>query len=316
MIICPILGTRSKMKKKLSIIIVTYKSEDIIFDCLDSIFKFNDIGDCLETIIVDNSSDSNGMFKSIKSSYSEDIKLIKNTRNDGYGKGNNIGAAASKSPYLLFFNPDARLIFPIFKFVIHLFENNKNVSMVGPKEVDEYLKNATSFYYRMEYQNILRTLLLQKIFNRMDFFNQSQMYINGACFFVRKESFLKAGSFDEKIFLYSEEPDLITRIEKTTKDSKCLYIPQLRVIHLKKKNFSSFEMLKIAVDSAVYYLKKHNLQLEVYLKRRHVYSKLKFYHLSITGKKDEALVYKRILLYIKSVKKLHHCSNEKPFYEN
>ena len=40
----------------LSIIILTYNSEKDIYDCLDSIHQYNDIGDTLEIIIVDNQS--------------------------------------------------------------------------------------------------------------------------------------------------------------------------------------------------------------------------------------------------------------------
>ena len=44
------------MQKKISIVIVTYNSDNHISDCLESIFKYNDIGDALEIIIVDNMS--------------------------------------------------------------------------------------------------------------------------------------------------------------------------------------------------------------------------------------------------------------------
>lgn len=43
------------MHKRVSVIIVTYNSEKHIYDCLSSIYRYNDIGDLLEVIIVDNS---------------------------------------------------------------------------------------------------------------------------------------------------------------------------------------------------------------------------------------------------------------------
>ena len=36
-----------------SVIIVSYKKLDILIDCLDSIHKYNDIGDGLEIIVVE-----------------------------------------------------------------------------------------------------------------------------------------------------------------------------------------------------------------------------------------------------------------------
>ena len=44
------------MHKRVSVIIVTYNSEKHIYDCLSSIYRYNDIGDLLEVIIVDNNS--------------------------------------------------------------------------------------------------------------------------------------------------------------------------------------------------------------------------------------------------------------------
>lgn len=39
------------MHKRVSVIIVTYNSEKHIYDCLSSIYRYNDIGDLLEVII-------------------------------------------------------------------------------------------------------------------------------------------------------------------------------------------------------------------------------------------------------------------------
>ena len=47
------------MHKRVSVIIVTYNSEKHIYDCLSSIYRYNDIGDLLEVIIVDNNSCKN-----------------------------------------------------------------------------------------------------------------------------------------------------------------------------------------------------------------------------------------------------------------
>ena len=40
----------------LSLIILTYNSEKDIYDCLKSVYQYNDIGEALEVIVVDNNS--------------------------------------------------------------------------------------------------------------------------------------------------------------------------------------------------------------------------------------------------------------------
>ena len=109
------------MKKKISIIIVTYNSELHIYDCLDSIFKYNDIGDDLEIIIVDNMSNNvDQMFTSIKEKYASTVKLVKNHINGGYGQGNNVGIRLAKSDIIMIMNPDVRLLQPVFNIMSNL----------------------------------------------------------------------------------------------------------------------------------------------------------------------------------------------------
>lgn len=43
-------------RKAVSVVIVTFNSEDLIMGCLDSIFKYNDISEDLEVVLVDNCS--------------------------------------------------------------------------------------------------------------------------------------------------------------------------------------------------------------------------------------------------------------------
>ena len=67
------------MNKKLSIVIVTYNSEQLIYDCLNSIYKYNDLDDALEVIVVDNdSSNQKGLIENLSKSYHENLILIKN----------------------------------------------------------------------------------------------------------------------------------------------------------------------------------------------------------------------------------------------
>ena len=67
--------------KDITIGIVTYKSESVIFNCLDSIKRIKNI------IIFDNSND-NALKKKIKKKYPH-IKFIISSKNSGYGSGNN-----------------------------------------------------------------------------------------------------------------------------------------------------------------------------------------------------------------------------------
>ena len=97
--------------KKLSLIILTYNSEKDIYDCLNSVYKYNDIGDYLEIIVVDNNSDNYiQMQKNIMTQY-PDVQIIANHKNGGYGQGNNLGIRAASAPIVSIMNPDGILHF-------------------------------------------------------------------------------------------------------------------------------------------------------------------------------------------------------------
>ena len=121
--------------KRLSIIIVTYNSEHD--DCVSSIMKFSDIPlSEIELIIVDNNSrDTDTMFIKLKELYGNDIVLIKNTHNGGYGQGNNVGIKKATAPVILIMNPDVRLIEPFFKTAVEAFENDSELAMYGMKQM-------------------------------------------------------------------------------------------------------------------------------------------------------------------------------------
>ena len=89
------------MSKELSIIIVTFKSEGKIFDCLNSIPKDIDV------LVVENSN--NTSFKSSVENKYQNVKCILLGENKGYSVANNIGLNNVKKKYALVLNPDTIL---------------------------------------------------------------------------------------------------------------------------------------------------------------------------------------------------------------
>ena len=123
--------------KRLSIIIVTYNSEKDIYDCINSIRQWTDIPmEELELIVVDNNSrETDTMFATLKQLYGNDIVLIRNTRNGGYGQGNNLGIRKATASVILIMNPDVRMMEPIFKTALDAFDQSKDLSMYGMKQM-------------------------------------------------------------------------------------------------------------------------------------------------------------------------------------
>lgn len=279
---------------KISVITVAYKSADILEKSIKSIFKYNDIGDDLEYILVDNSPVEDRVDNKLSKEILKKIKYIP-ADNKGFGAGNNKGAEVAKGEILAFLNPDIILIEPIFKEIYHEFSIKKNMAMMGCKLLYEDLTPSFSFYFDYKYSVLKKWTL--KLWNKLNYFDSNSMYLSGADMFIRKSVFQKCGRFDENIFMYYEEPDITRRIKKSC-NGDVLFNKRIKMIHLEKKSTpNTLNSVKYEFDSAIYYGKKYKLNYKKKVEFEIWYYKLKFlfYSLINSAKKE---VLKQIIFFL------------------
>jgi len=200
--------------KRLSIIIVTYNSEADIYDCIDSIKTHADIPlQDIELVVVDNGSRMvDDMFRSLVNIWGEDIILLQNTHNGGYGQGNNIGIRNSIAPVILIMNPDVRLMCPCLAKPLAAFDADPTLCMYGMKQMlSATTPSRYSFMCTYRMNGYLHNLM-QSFCNRMDWYIPRRMFFSGSCFYVRRDKFEQAGLFDESVFMYDEEEDIHWRL--------------------------------------------------------------------------------------------------------
>ena len=167
--------------KELTVIIVTYKSEDKIFNCLKSIS--NDI----PVIVVENSNNLI-LKKKIEENFSN-VKCILTGENKGYGAANNIGLKLIKTKYGLVLNPDTILGKDAVKNFLITANKIKEFWLIGP---------ANDQMVNLDYKKDL-----------IDVDN-----LKGFAIFFNISMF-KNNYFDENFFLYFEEIDLCKRVKKS-----------------------------------------------------------------------------------------------------
>ena len=228
---------------KISVVIVAYINSDILIKCLKSIEKFNDIGSNLEIVVVDNSPIDKRVEGAILNAGCKYDKYIA-ADNGGFGAGNNIGASVASGDILAFLNPDIILIQPIFSQIAKMFSDDADLALLGGKLLYEDLSPAFSFYYDFKTSVLAKWMI--KLWNRLDCFNAKNMYIAGANLIIRANVFEQIGGFDENIFMYREEPDIIRRIKKSP-SAKIKYNKEIRMIHLERKGNRTFIMVKSTV---------------------------------------------------------------------
>jgi hypothetical protein len=112
-----------------SIIIVHYQVETVLFSCLKSIYA-DQPSVPFEVIVVDNGSQT-GFEQRLSKSFSK-VKYLKSPKNLGYGAGNNFGAAQAKGDFLFFLNPDTELLSGCVDSLVTFLQAHKRVSIAAP----------------------------------------------------------------------------------------------------------------------------------------------------------------------------------------
>ena len=186
--------------KKITIVINTFKSEEKISYCLNSISKIYDV------IVVENSKNSI-LKKNLESKY-PNVKCILSGGNLGYAKGNNLGLNQVKTKYALILNPDASLEKDTIENFIATAERFNDFSIIGPAKQDEFSK-------------------LEKD-EKKDVFEVDSL--KGFAMFLNMKQFDDVGFFDENFFIYLEEIDLCKRLK--TKNKKIYLDKKIVVNHL------------------------------------------------------------------------------------
>lgn len=207
-----------------SAVILTYNTPlDLLKKCLEAIYTYNDIHNNLEIIIVDNNSDNQLEINNFVTQNFGTIKIINSKQNGGYGFGNNLGIKAAKYETVILINPDAEIIHPIFKWGMESFNNDASLKLLGLQQVNQYNQPTHSFLIR---KHTVLNFLINFVLLKINKFSPKYAVISGACFFLRKSSFMEVGAYDEQIFLYGEErylhehillkyPDATIKIDNT-----------------------------------------------------------------------------------------------------
>ena len=86
----------------LTAIVVAYDSAAVLPACLEALARAG-----VATIVVDNASEDN----TVRVAEAHGARVIRNARNEGFGRANTIGAAAADSEFMLMLNPDICLLY-------------------------------------------------------------------------------------------------------------------------------------------------------------------------------------------------------------
>ena len=265
-------------RQNLTLVIVTFKSQHIIDQCIQS------IDSNIQIIIVENSKDK--YFKNYLEKKYKNVSCILSNDNLGMGAGNNIGIKYAKSDYVLILNPDVLL----FKDTIHhLVDEGKklrNFAIISSISDDKEFPN----------------FLIRKKEN-INYENNFEVdSVDGYCMLINKKRvksiFKDDVFFDEKIFMYLENDDLCKRVKE--KNEKIFIIPKSKIKHLGAKAVSNNFYNEVELSrnwhwswSKFYFSKKHKGYLYALLDGlpKLVSSTIKFFFYCIIFNKLKSKIY-------------------------
>jgi len=250
-----------------SIIIVNYKTSNLVIQCIDSIKKHTESIN-YEIIVVDNNSED-GIYD-ILSNVHPDVKIILNPINAGFGSANNLGSKLATGNYLFLLNSDTIILDNCLKIFFSFMEKNKNIGASGGLLCYEDMSDQGSYGNFPSYKGMLfrvtcmdrvlkkyhnEKLSINKIYSK-DYVDEVD-YILGADVFIRRDIFEKLNGFDENFFLNFEETDLFFRFNKC--GYKAVILPTVKIVHLVSKSFSNnFHKMQNMLISQFYYFRKNN----------------------------------------------------------
>jgi GT2 family glycosyltransferase len=261
---------------ELSIIILNYKSANLIKYQLQKLDSYNFEFDS-EIIVIDNNSQDN-IEEIVKKDF-PNIKFIKSSTNIGYPAGNNLAIKNAQGKYILILNPDIRIEKETIEKMLEFMKNNSDAGLVASRlnNADTSIQDTCYSFPNLYYPFYRRTSLgrtkagqkwLAK-FLMKDFDHQSVKkvdWVMGSCLLLKREDLMDNNIHDENFFLYFSDMDLCRNLWSQNK--AVYYLGNTSAIHLHQKASAEKNVFKsifnklswIHLKDWFYYLRKWKKQ--------------------------------------------------------
>jgi hypothetical protein len=232
---------------ELSIIIVHFKTPELLKLCLDSIKKT--VRDVSYEVIVVDSATSRKSAELMRERFPE-TTFLPRKENLGYSRGVNAGIQKAKGEYFLILNPDVILTENSAAKMLDYMRKHPDIGMLGPKMLN--FNGTTQRTYFSFYKPITiiarRTFLggLKPFKKALDDFLMSDSDANkmqtpdwlmGSAIMASRRAVERAGGMDERFFMYFEDVDWARRFWHN--DFKVVYFPEAVMYHYHQRESKS-----------------------------------------------------------------------------
>lgn len=227
------------MRNKISVVIVTFHSDDIIEQTIKHLYD-------QEIIIVDNSN--NKVLKNLFDKKYPNVKYLLSEKNLGYSAGNNLGINYANYNNILILNPDSIIDETNKNELLNYIEIIEDFGILCPSLSNDQCKKFSKLN---KYKPV-----------KIDWKSIGNDLVSGCALLLNKNKLGNEVFFDEKIFIYKEDTDLLKRIYD--KKIPIFYLPNCSVNHIGSSSHNKELEEKINISRQfhwpygnIYFYKKH-----------------------------------------------------------
>jgi N-acetylglucosaminyl-diphospho-decaprenol L-rhamnosyltransferase len=229
------------MRTELAVIILNYRTPDLVVGCLDSLRPEMDAG--IRVIVVDNFSED-GSADRIEShitraAYGDWASVLRSPANGGFAAGNNLGIRAISADAYVLLNSDTLVVPGALAGLRDALKNHPRAGMIGPSfEGSGGQSEQSCFRFPHPVSEFLRaagTGLITRALRRYDVplpYSDSPLepdWIGFACVVIRREVIDQVGLLDDSYFMYFEDVAYCHKVRAA--GWTILYWPEPRVVH-------------------------------------------------------------------------------------
>ena len=226
-----------------AVVITAFNVRALLERCLDSLVAAGG-SLTLEVVVVDNGmgDDTWPMLQA-----RDDVRAIRGSPAVGFGGANNIGAASTCAPLVLFLNPDTEPEPGSIAVLAEELSRHPEAASAGPRLTlsDGSLDPAGRRHFPDPANALHRILGAPRFLRRsvakpynagepVDSFASEIDAVSGACLMVRRDAFAAVDGFDPGFFMYGDDLDLQRRMADA--GWRTLYVPMARVWHRKRQS--------------------------------------------------------------------------------
>jgi N-acetylglucosaminyl-diphospho-decaprenol L-rhamnosyltransferase len=239
------------MSPELEIVIVSYRSRELMRRCLGSL-EANPASRQTRTWVVDNAS-GDGTVEMIHTEF-PDVRVIAPQKNLGFAAANNLAIRRATAPYVLALNPDTRVTPGALDHMLDLMESNPEIGIAGCRlERDDGTFDHAA---RRSFPTPLGALghftgigSREGAPARLSQYRASGVEVgavdavNGAFMLMRRKALDEVGLFDEGYWMYMEDLDLCYRFKQAGWTT--WYEPDVTVVHTKGGTSGAFRSSRL-----------------------------------------------------------------------